>query len=99
MATILDKELKDSLESFATGSFSRRSGNSTRLIDHTIQLLFSGYRVIVKDHYEGGESFALNLRLYKKIIKRIQMEHLHLLENHKLVSTNDNDQIEMEILD
>ena len=33
----------------------RKDGNSTRIIDNAIQLLFKGYTVIVLDHYMNGQ--------------------------------------------
>lgn len=50
----------------------RRNGNSSRQIDHAIQLLFSGKTVAVIDH--SGHNIA-NIDLFKRIIRRLEIEH------------------------
>ncbi len=53
----------------------RKDGNTTRIIDNAIQLLFKGYTVIVLDHYMNGEDYRANELLFWKIIRRIKNEH------------------------
>lgn len=53
----------------------RRDGNSTRVIDNVIQLLFKGHKVAVIDPYEWGEHFNANRFLLAGIKKRILSEH------------------------
>ena len=50
----------------------RRVGNTTRIVDKSIQYLFEGYSVIVKDHYDNGFD---NLRLLHIIRRRLENEH------------------------
>lgn len=50
----------------------RRDGNSTRLVDNAIQLLFTYGWIKVEDHYNIRHS---NKLLLDTIIKRIKSEH------------------------
>ncbi len=50
-------------------------GNTTRLIDRAIQIIFSGHICLVQDHFADGENFGNNTALFNKIIKRIHSEH------------------------
>lgn len=50
----------------------RRSGNSTRLVDNAIQLLFTHGWIKVIDHYGGREASKF---LFKRVIQRIKNEH------------------------
>ena len=64
----------------------RMRGNSTRLIDKAIQLLFEGKTVIVRDHhYNGKNSNKMNAMLFERIIKRIYSEHSPIIEKKRLV--------------
>jgi hypothetical protein len=53
----------------------RRSGNSTRLIDNAIQIIFSGKVCVVQDHYQHGEIKMINKLLFDRVIKRLESEH------------------------
>jgi len=53
----------------------RRDGNTTRLIDKAIQIIFSGDICVVRDHAKSGSDFYCNKELMKKIMKRLQQEH------------------------
>lgn len=53
----------------------RRCGNTTRQVDFAIQLLFSGEDIKVEDHHKDGKDFNSNLNLFRKIVKRLQLEH------------------------
>ena len=49
-----------------------RSGNTTRIVNNAIQLLFNGDSILVLDHYNTVSS---NQRLLKLIQKRLYDEH------------------------
>lgn len=53
-------------------SSKRRDGNSTRQIDHAIQLLFKGFKVEIRDHHESVDS---NKLLYQRVLKRFHSEY------------------------
>ena len=53
----------------------RRDGNSTRLVDNAIQIIFSGDICVVEDHCKTKLSSEL---LYNKIIRRLMTEHLFM---------------------
>ena len=57
---------------------SRRDGNTTRLVDHAIQILFSGDICVVLDHHEWGMNRMANEHLMNKVLDRLQHEHGHL---------------------
>lgn len=50
----------------------RRSGNTTRMVDHYIQVLFKEHKVTVKDHsgFDKEDDRVTNI-----IIQRLQNEH------------------------
>lgn len=50
----------------------RQIGNTTRLVDTAIQIIFSGYICVVKDHVNNRK---MNEFLFHKILKRLEMEH------------------------
>lgn len=56
-------------------TYIRRAGNTTRQIDHAIQLLFSGTIVHCTDHHEEGGSREMNRRLLELILNRLINEH------------------------
>jgi hypothetical protein len=49
----------------------RLDGNSTRIVDNAIQLLFQGHVIVCHDHFEYGKNHSLNSFLYKKVLDRI----------------------------
>ncbi len=60
----------------------RRSGNTTRIVDNEIQLLFSGNIVIVNDHHGHRRADEY---LAKEILRRLSQSHdLHGKENVKI---------------
>ena len=67
----------------------RRIGNTTRLIDRAIQIIFNGYICIVLDHHEYGGNRQANINLFNLIIKRLDSEHKYLLQNN-LIKVNPN---------
>ena len=50
----------------------KRSGNTTRIIDATIQFLFKGYAVKVIDHCDRG---IASKNLMERLITRLNFEH------------------------
>jgi hypothetical protein len=56
-------------------SMGRATGNSTRMIDLAIQMLFDGFVVEVRDHHEYGKSQRANENLYRRILSRFSAEH------------------------
>lgn len=73
-------------------SLERRAGNSTKLIDRAIQILFNGYTVFVQDHWvkSGPEAHeAASLDLFQKVLKRLASEHnLDFLIKRELIQIN-----------
>ena len=61
---------------------SEKSGNSTRLIDLAIQLLFDGYIVEVKDHNNGGTMRFSNEALFDRLLRRLFREHPAQMKDH-----------------
>ncbi len=52
----------------------RRDGNTTRLIDNAIQILFRGKVCVCLDHYEMGRNRNANRDLFEKILHRLSSE-------------------------
>lgn len=65
----------------------RRDGNTTRIIDNAIQVLFSKNSCIVADHYENGGDWETNEYLLKKILKRLSFEHYHIMKHVQVDKT------------
>jgi hypothetical protein len=53
----------------------RRAGNTTRLVDECIQLLFSGVVCVCHDHWENGNNRHANQNLFERVMKRLNYEH------------------------
>jgi hypothetical protein len=74
------------LEGLIKGSITenRRSGNTTRLIDNAIQIIFSGNICVVKGHSNSDHVGNYeNRELFNLIIKRLTSEHqYHIINNH-----------------
>jgi hypothetical protein len=73
-----------SLESFEGDRGSRRSGNSTRLVDHCIDMIFSGKVCLIADHYKEGNDIEMNVILFNKVLSRLKFEHKHLAYSNLL---------------
>ncbi len=73
--TTLDTEYK-----YEAISHGRRRGNTTRLIDRAIQIIFNGDVCLVQDHHEHGENRLANEFLFDKIVARIKNEHPYILQ-------------------
>lgn len=63
---------------------SRMSGTTTRQIDYAIQLLFKRNIVICLDHCRGGEDSRINELLAISIMKRLEIEHGHIISRDKV---------------
>lgn len=50
----------------------RRAGNTTRMVDLAVQLLFQGYRVVVEDHHRLGEGTR---HIQQMLFRRLAFEH------------------------
>lgn len=72
------------LEGF-TVVYGRRVGNTVRLIDHAIQLLFSGKAIVCCDHYKNGAHDLANKDLFYRILDRLHREHPGLVASKRLV--------------
>ena len=53
----------------------RRDGNTTRLIDNAIRILFEGKICICLDHHEMGNNKMKNKRLFESVLRRLNSEH------------------------
>jgi len=53
----------------------RRKGNTTKIADKIIQLLFEGHTVAVLDHVKNGCASDNNKRLFGIVINRLKKEH------------------------
>lgn len=62
-------------------------GNTTRLVDHAIQIIFSGKKCIILDHYLNGQFRDANKRLFDLVFERLCREH-NLMNNIKSFSIN-----------
>lgn len=70
----MSKEKRNTLEDVVLKS-GRVQGNTIRQVDKAVQLLYDGYIVVVKDHWEYGASKKANQCLFDKIIERLHHEH------------------------
>ena len=76
----------------------RRDGNTTRLIDNAIQILYSGKVCVVLDHYDDGKYRNSNKLLFEAILKRLTIEHrLYYLIKDKKIRINKS-RLEIEFL-
>jgi hypothetical protein len=72
-------ELETTLDNWTGYNPERNSGNTTRLIDHAIQILFSGKVCVCLDHFQNGMKREANLEVFEGVIKRLKAEHSHYL--------------------
>ena len=63
------KITESTLENFEATE-GRATGNTTRLIDNAIQIIFSGKVCVVRDCGENQDS-----ELFKKVLRRLRVEH------------------------
>lgn len=52
----------------------RRDGNTVRLIDNAIQILFRGKVCVCLDYHEMGSNRRVNQDLFKQILYRLERE-------------------------
>ena len=62
---------ESTLENFTGLQLGRAVGNTTRLVDQAIQIIFSGKMCLVEDHYKMGQDRRANRALFFLIHKRI----------------------------
>ena len=62
----------------------RMTGNSTRQVDKAIQLLFEGFVVEVRDHYEDGHHNKMNHMLFARVLNRLSAEHQNMMIDGKI---------------
>jgi len=55
----------------------RASGNTTRIINFAIEMLFRGITIKVEDHFENGTNSMANRMLADRIISRLISEHFN----------------------
>ncbi len=65
------KITESTLENFEATE-GRATGNTTRLIDNAIQIIFSGKICVVKDHHKDSNC---DRDLFKKVLRRLRVEH------------------------
>jgi hypothetical protein len=53
-------------------TYRRQDGNTTKLIDHAIQLLFEHKSVVIVDHYDSKIAHEY---LFERVLKRLEFEH------------------------
>ena len=68
------KVYETTLENAKEITGSRRDGNTVRLIDNAIQILFRGKVCICLDHHERGRNRRANQDLFKQILYRLERE-------------------------
>jgi hypothetical protein len=66
-------------------TYQRRDGNTTRLVDNAIQILFSGDICVVLDHHEMGRNHKANKHLFDQILRRLEVEHRWVLEQKRVM--------------
>jgi hypothetical protein len=62
----------------------RRDGNTTRIVDNAIQILFSGKVCVVMDHHNVGRHSQMNEYLLKCILRRLEIEHRWLVNDKRV---------------
>jgi hypothetical protein len=67
----------------------RRMGNTTRLADLAIQLLFEGKNVLCRDHHEWGANHDANKRLFDIVMWRLHQEHPGVLSRGDFMADRD----------
>lgn len=72
------------LEGMSEITSKRRDGNSTRLVDNAIQILFNGNICVVLDHYEMGRNRQANRCLFDAILRRLESDHRHILNERRV---------------
>jgi hypothetical protein len=73
----------EGVENFITTK--RCDGNTTRLVDRAIQIIFSGNICVVKDHWMNGEHDESNRFLYDRIMDRLENEYICKFDGHSWI--------------
>lgn len=74
----------------------RAVGNTTRIVDKAIQMLFNGDTIKVEDHFKYGEDRRANERLYHLIISRLKTEYREdVLETRRISVIVDSNKLEI----
>ena len=78
----------------------RRVGNTTRLVDNCVQVLFTEGYVICLDHYYQDRETVINLskRMAKIVVGRLIEEHNLSVEKHFKVFQNKDLLFQIELL-
>ncbi len=76
----------------------RADGNTIRLVDNAIQILYSNKICVVRDHSGFGENKTCNIHLFDAILSRLHNEHrlLQLRAENKI--RIDKGKLEIELL-
>lgn len=59
----------------------RRAGNTTRAIDHAIQMLFEYGEVKIMDLWDDYSNYHANDNMFYRVLRRIEVEHGSLVGN------------------
>lgn len=83
--------IKSTLNKFEDIRPGRQTGNTTRMIDHAIQMIFQDGGCIVEDHWMDGNSKSANKNFMFRILDRLSNEHniQHLIDTDKLIIDKD----------
>lgn len=65
----------------------RASGRTTRLADDAIQALFHLGECYIWDHHMDGKSIQANKYLFDIVMKRLDIEHHHIMDKIQFVKT------------
>jgi len=87
----------NTLDKFTDYTYGRGTGNTTRLVDHTIQILFEGKECLILDHYDFGNNRKANEALINRILRRLDIEHDITIENGKVSMCKVNEGITIEL--
>lgn len=53
----------------------RHDGNTTRQVDFSVQVIFSGDICVCHDHFDHGRNRQANERLFSAVLRRVREEH------------------------
>ena len=67
--------IRSTLINFKGDTVGRATGNTTRMVDHAIQMIFDEGGCIVKDPWDNGTHHVANKDLMHRILRRLSIEH------------------------
>lgn len=67
----------------------RKSGRTTRLADEAIQALFHLGECYIWDHHLDGKSMKANKHLFEVVMRRLDIEHHHIMGRIQFVETRE----------